>query len=263
MKHRIKHFAYTILPPLAATIVLLIVWEGAGRTFTVKDYLLPIPTRVMSAGLRHAPALLRDSTLTFIEAVMALGIAAILAFFAAVTFQMSAWLRRAFLPIVVASKAVPIIVFAPLFALWFGYGPNGKVALGVVVAFLPIVVNATFGMDAVTTEQLDLFRLHNASKWRTLWKLRLPTAVPFIVPALRLSATLAVLGVVIAEMTGASAGLGATIFVTSATYDTALLFAAALCSLMVCIALLGVIGAIEALALRRFRQDLSPIQHEV
>lgn len=245
------------LPAMVASIVLLAVWEGLGRALAIKEYLLPIPTKILEAASVHAAGLFRDSLFTLGEAAAALVLATLLAFGTAVVFQLNGLLRRAFLPLVIASKSVPIVVFAPLFALWFGYGPSGKVALAILVTFLPIAVNATFGMDAVASEQLDLFRLHGASKWKLLWKLRLPNAIPYIMPALRLSATLGVLGVVIAEMTGAKAGLGATILITSATLDTPLLFAAALCALLVCGALLIGISLVENFALRRFRYDLN------
>ncbi len=244
------------LPALVAAALALVLWEAAGRTLGIKDYLLPVPTKVLEAASAHSVGLLRDSLFTFGESAAALLLATLLAFSTAVLFQLNNVLRQALLPLVIASKSVPIVVFAPLFALWFGYGPSGKVALATLVAFLPIAVNATFGMDAIAAEQLDLFRLHRASKWKVLWKLRLPNAVPFIMPALRLSATLAVLGVVIAEMTGAKAGLGATILITSSTLDTPLLFGAALCALLVCGALLVAISLIENIALRRFRYDL-------
>jgi NitT/TauT family transport system permease protein len=256
MNHTFMRTLRFWLPAVVASLSVLAVWELAGRALSIKDYLLPVPTKILAAATNHSGSLLQDSLFTFAESGVALVLASLLAFGAAVLFQLSVLLRRAFLPLAIVSKSVPIVVFAPLFALWFGYGPSGKVALAVVVAFLPIAVNATFGMDAVAAEQLDLFRLHRASKWKEIWKLRLPNAVAFIIPALRLSATLAVLGVVIAEMTGAKAGLGATILITSATLDTPLLFAAALCALLVCGALLVGISLLESVALRRFRYDL-------
>ena len=258
-----SHLVRELMPALAAACVVLVFWETAGKVFSIKEYLLPAPTRIFASAVEHGLGLAKDSLFTLGEAASGLVLASVFAFGAAFVFQLNAQIRRAFLPLVIASKSVPIVVFAPLFALWFGYGPSGKVALSVVVAFLPVAVNATFGMDAIATEQLDLFRLHGAGKWQVLWKLRLPNAIPFIIPALRLSATLAVLGVVIAEMTGAKAGLGATILITSATLDTPLLFAAALCALLVCGALLAGIRLIEYLALRRFRYDLNSVPEKI
>lgn len=167
-------------------------------------------------------------------------------------------------PWVVLSQTVPLIALAPLVVGW-----GGKIHLGAFawdrwmsvaliasyLAFFPVAVGALRGLQSPTAAQVDLFRSLAASGTRTLWRLRMPAAVPYLVPALRLGAATAVVGAIVAEVsTGTQGGIGRLIisYAQSATGDPAKPWAAIAAAAVLGLVAAGVVGLV-GLGLRRFR----------
>jgi NitT/TauT family transport system permease protein len=170
-------------------------------------------------------------------------------FLAGVAFAHIRPLERIFQPYLVALQAIPIVAIAPLLVIWFGSGLVGKVVLAAFISIFPVVVATTYGLGRVRTETLDLMHILSARPHHVFFKLRLPTSLPFIFSALRVSATLSVIGAIVAEIAGANAGIGHRIMIASYRTETAAMFAAIACASFLGLVFYGTVRAIGAYVL--------------
>jgi NitT/TauT family transport system permease protein len=116
--------------------------------------------------------------------------------------------RRAIMPYLVAFNALPKVAFAPVFVAWFGFGANSKIVMALFVAFFPVIVNTAAGLYSVDADTSMLFQAMESSRWQTLRKFKLPSALPFIFAGLKSAAVFAVVGAVVGEYLGGGKGLG-------------------------------------------------------
>jgi NitT/TauT family transport system permease protein len=137
-------------------------------------------------------------------------------------------------PYIVAFQALPKVAVAPLLIIWFGFGVEGKIVITAVMTFFPLMVNTVAGYQSVERDRIDLARACNASDMQILWKIVLPSAMPFIFAGLNVASVLAILGAIVGEFVGAQAGLGMLLMQYDQQMEIAPLFAVLL--------VLGVIG---------------------
>jgi NitT/TauT family transport system permease protein len=180
----------------------------------------------------------------------------------AVVMARSGIVRRGLLPYLVASQTVPLIALAPIVVSWSGkLHPFGLdvprwvtvALLGAFLAFFPIAVGTLRGLLSTPEASLELMRSYAASWWRTLWKVRFPAAVPQMVPAFRLGAAAAVIGVVVAEISvGLKGGIGRLIieYGRQATSDPAKVYTAVFGAAALGLLMVGLVGAADATATR-------------
>jgi len=214
----------------ALLVLLLAVWEGAGRLGGISALVLPVPSAVLQAlwtGL--ASGYFWPHLLATVQAVL-LGLAAGASFglLAGMALAESVLLERVLRPYVVVSQVVPKLALAPLFVLWFGFGMLPTVLITALVCFFPLMENTLTGLRQVDVQRLQLFRMLGASRLQTLLRLKLPTGLPAILAGLRVAVVLALVGAVVAEFMGASQGLGAVVIAAQGMMDTTLMFAALL-----------------------------------
>jgi NitT/TauT family transport system permease protein len=126
---------------------------------------------------------------------------------------------------VVISQVVPKLALAPLFIVWFGFGMLPTVVMTALICFFPLLENTATSMQEVDPQRLELFRMLRASRWQTLWRLKIPASLPSIMAGLRVAVVLAWVGAVVAEFIGASHGLGALIIAAQGSMDSPLMFA--------------------------------------
>ena len=220
----VKSFLY----PALALVALLAAWELAANAHIVDAIIFPSFSGVVDVMIHERVLLLSNLVITVFESMAAFIIGAMFAFLLALAFEWSVDLRRAFLPYAIGLKATPLIALAPLIILWAGNGLESKIVMGALVAFFPVLVNSLEGLRAVAQEPLDLMKSFGASPLQTLLKIRIPHAVPFVFSSLKIASTLAVVGVVIGEFTGATQGLGHVIVNASYYLEAPLMFAAIL-----------------------------------
>lgn len=214
----------------ALLVLLLAVWEGAGRLGGISALVLPVPSAVLQAlwtGL--ASGYFWPHLAATVQAVL-LGLAAGASFglLAGMALAESVLLERVLKPYVVVSQVVPKLALAPLFVLWFGFGMLPTVLITALVCFFPLMENSLTGLRQVDAQRLQLFRMLGASRLQTLMRLKLPTGLPAILAGLRVAVVLALVGAVVAEFMGASQGLGAVVIASQGMMDTTLMFAALL-----------------------------------
>jgi NitT/TauT family transport system permease protein len=240
-------------PPLAGPLLflgLLFAWEAAVRVFQVQPLLLPAPSAVVAslyAGLRSG-ALLHHFGVTFFETAAGFVLGAVAGLSLGGLIAQSARLERLIYPYVVAFQTIPKVALAPLIVIWFGYGLSAKVVIAATIAFFPVLANTIVGLRAVPADQLELMRAFMATKSQTLWKLRVPQALPYVLVGLDVAAVLAVIGAVVGEFVSAKEGLGFYILQAGFALDTAGVFAA--------LALLAAMGIVIHIGMRALRRRL-------
>ena len=192
--------------PAILALVALALWEAAVRFWQVPAYLVPGPLAIGAAFLADAPLLLRSLLMTLIVTGLALITSVILGVSLAGAMATSRWARAAILPWATVLQVTPIVAIAPLIIVWLDNPFASLVVCATIVAFFPVFSNTAAGLAAAPAEYLDLFRLHGASRWQTLWLLRLPAAIPAFLSGLRISGGLALVGAVVAEFVAGSGG---------------------------------------------------------
>ncbi|MFC3722337.1 ABC transporter permease [Neoaquamicrobium sediminum] len=189
--------------PAIFSLTLLFLWEVLVRAFNVPFVLLPPPSAIGVRIANSLPVLAADVNQTIFKAVFAgyaMGCAA--GFVVAILADRFLFLRRGLLPIGNMVSALPIIGIAPIMVMWFGFDWQSKAAVVVVMTFFPMLVNTVAGLTAAGHMERDLMRTYASSYWQTLFKLRLPAAMPFIFNALKINSTLALIGAIVAEFFG-------------------------------------------------------------
>lgn len=194
-------------PPVLFLLLVLLVWEAAVVWFQTPIYLLPGPLRVAQAALTNLAGLAQSTAITAIAAGCGFAASVLAGVAVALVFSQSAAIRHSCYPYAIFLQTVPIVAIAPLIITWFGYGFQSVVIVSFVLSLFPIITNATTGMVAIDPLLLDLFHLHQATRWQILWKLRVPNAVPAIVTGAKTSSGLAVVGAIVGEFF-VGAGLG-------------------------------------------------------
>jgi len=195
--------ALAILIPLIFGAWLLILWEILVRGFAVPFVLLPPPSAIGERLANSIPILAADFRQTFLKAVIAgYAIGSTAGFLFAIVADRVPFLRRGLLPVGNMVAALPIIGIAPIMVIWLGFDWQSKAAVVAVMTFFPMLVNTVTGLAAAGREERDLMRTYAAGYWRSLVKLRLPAAMPFVFNALKINSTLALIGAIVAEFFG-------------------------------------------------------------
>jgi NitT/TauT family transport system permease protein len=207
---------------------VLVFWEILVRALEVPRVLLPAPSLILEALAAHAPRLWADAVQTVGKAVLvgwALGCG--LGFTVALAIDRLPFLQRGLLPVASLTSAVPLVAVAPIAVMWFGFEWPSKAAVVVLMTFFPMLVSTLAGLQAAGMLERELMHSYAASYARTLLALRLPCALPFIVSALKINATLALIGAIVAEFFGSpTQGLGFRISTEAARMNMPLVWAA-------------------------------------
>jgi NitT/TauT family transport system permease protein len=206
---------------------LLLAWEALCRFGHVSALVLPAPTVIAGAVWQGLITgfLWPHVWQTTQELLLGLVSGCVLGFASGVLMGESALLRRLLMPYVVTSQVVPKLALAPLFIVWFGFGTLPIVVMTALICFFPLLENTLTGIQLVDAQRLELFRILGATRWQTLWRLRVPAGLPGILAGLRVAVVLALVGAVVGEFIGASKGLGALIIAAQGSMDTPLMFA--------------------------------------
>ncbi len=185
-------------------------WQVLVTVFEVSRVLLPSPSLIGASAVDHAGALWKDFNQTVVKAVVVgwvVGCA--LGFAVAVAIDRTPFLQRGLLPVASLTSAVPLVGVAPIAVMVFGFDWTSKAAVVVLMTFFPMLVSTLAGLQAAGKLERELMHSYAAGYWRTLSALRLPTAMPFVLGALKVNATLALIGAIVAEFFGSTTqGLG-------------------------------------------------------
>ena len=235
----------TLLPTAAFLAVVLAGWELAVRIWQVPAFLLPSPSAV-AVRLAGDPLFFgREGLVTLGEALGGLTIGGALAMGTGLLMAQWRWLERALLPVAVVAKVTPVVVVAPLFVLWFGFGAWPRLLIAALLAFFPILIGAVAGLRAVPTAPREVLLTLDAGVAEEALLLRLPSALPQLYAALKVATTLALLGAVVAEWVGGDRGLGRAILLANSNLDTTTALAGVATIAAIGMALIGGLTLLE------------------
>lgn len=203
---RPKTSAY--LAPALTAAALVALWQAVCSFGVVPSYLLPSPIDVVVALVADLPLLAGHAATTLAEAGLGLAVGVAVGFAVAVLMDRFDAVYRALDPLITVSQTIPTVAIAPLLVLWFGYGILPKVVLVVLTTFFPITVSLASGFRSVDPDVVDLMRTMDATRWQVFRYAKLPAAAEQFFGGLRISATYAIVGAVIAEWLGGFSGLG-------------------------------------------------------
>lgn len=235
------------LPAVTAVVLLVVVWQVYTSVSGIRPQVLPSPTRVVSQGWSHRDALLTNASATLQVTLVGFAVSLAVAWILAVVVDFSPWLRRALVPLFVASQTLPIIAIAPLMIIWFGFGLLPKILVIALTTFFPMAIGLIEGFASTDRDAGSLLRSMGASRWAEFRYVRLPSALPRFFTALRIGITYAVVGAVFSEYVGASSGLGIYMAQQKNSFRTDLVLAAVLVTSLISIALFLLTFAVERL----------------
>ena len=205
---------------------LLFIWWAVVVGFGVQPFIAPSPTLVLQTMVAKRDVLLLNLLPTAMEAAGGFLIGNLAAILIATLFVHSKTLEKIFFPVVLMFNAIPIVAKAPILVLIMGNGMEPKITIAALVCFFPTLVNMVRGLEAVNPQTMELMRVLSASKSEVFFKVRLYNALPFLFSALRIAASMSVIGAVVGEWIGATQGIGAMIIQATYNFDSALLYSA-------------------------------------
>ena len=224
-------------------VVLLLVWQYGVIWLDVPTYILPPPSDVavalwrgLDAGIFSRGGYWLHTGVTLSEVLLGFVIGSTAGLVLGTIISQVRIIEATFSVYLIAIQSLPKIALAPIIVLWFGFGLTSKVVIICLLTFFPLLVNSMAGFRAVEPERIELMRAIGANGWQMFWKVRLPSAMPYIFAGLDMAAVFAVVGAVVGEFVGAQRGLGVLILSMNASMDTAGTF-----SVFIILSLIGVL----------------------
>ncbi len=238
------------LPAWVFLIVLMALWETAVNREWVAAYLLPAPSEIYATTVELWPEIWSATQSTFNSILWGIGASFCIGVTLAIAFFAVPLLRRAILPFCVFFQTVPIIAIAPLLVIWFGFGETTVKASAFIVSLFPILANTLTGLQETDPLLREMFALYKPSRWKTIIKLQVPSAIPYILTGLRISVGLATIGAIVGEFI-AGGGLGSLIDSARTQQRVDLVFSGVIASSVLALLLVLSIDLISGLLLRR------------
>jgi ABC-type nitrate/sulfonate/bicarbonate transport system permease component len=205
--------------PIVFSVILLLIWQLSVDTGVISRNLLPSPTDVGSTLIEILPDIYNHTLVTLTEAFAGFFASILLALILAILMDSVKVIKKAIYPILVVSQTVPLIVLAPLFVMWFGYGMMPKIIVVILVCFFPILISLLDGLSSVDKDMINLLKSMKASRLQIFRLVKFPAAMVSFFSGLRIAATYSIMGAIIGEWMGGKAGLG--IYMTRVKYSFA------------------------------------------
>jgi NitT/TauT family transport system permease protein len=246
------------LLPVVVLAAGIAVWELVVRINNIQPYVLPAPSAILATLIADRAVLFQSLLTTLLTTLEGFAAAAIGGVALALLFNLSKWLEYSLFPYAVVLQVTPVIAIAPLLLIYLSQ-PMAVVVCAWIVGFFPVLSNTTLGLNSVDRNLAGLFRLYGASRLQTLWFLKLPAALPFILGGLRIAGGLSLIGAVVAEIAAGSAGAGSGLAYRIAESGYRLniprMFAALLLLSVAGIVIYGMLALTSHLVLRRWHES--------
>lgn len=248
-----------LLAPLCTGLGLVLLWELVVRLKGIPPFILPSPSLVLRTLVNDWPLLSGSLWITLSIALAALSAAVVVGLLLSLLFAQSRWVEMSLFPYAVVLQVTPVVAIAPLIIIWADNLTVSLLICAWLVAFFPILSNTTTGLNSADHHLMDLFKLYRASRWQTLWHLRLPFALPYFLAGLRISGGLALIGAVVAEFVAGTGGTasGLAFRIMEAGYNLLIprMFAALLLISLCGIVLFACLSLITHLSLHRWHDS--------
>lgn len=226
---------------------ILLVWQGIAALRIYPEFIIPQPLTVLEKLVEISlnGRLWLHAGTTLAQVLIGLVIGVLCGLMLGYVMAKSRVLDAAISPIIVTLQSTPVVAYAPLLVIWFGTGMTSKVVTCALIVFFPMLMNTVVGVRGVPLSLRDLMRSLKATRWQTFMRLEVPAALPVLLGGLKVSATLAVIGVVVGEFVSADAGLGYLLKVARQAFDTPLVFAAVIVLAVIARTLYGLVSWVE------------------
>ncbi|HXJ01695.1 MAG TPA: ABC transporter permease [Micropepsaceae bacterium] len=249
-----------MLLPVALGFAVLILWEALVAAYRIPRFVLPAPSAIWQALLDDFPSLMASLWTTLRITLLAFALAVISGVALAVLFSQSRIVEMTLYPYAVILQVTPIVAIAPLIIIWVGFERINLalLILAWIVAFFPILSTTTLGLRSADHNLVDLFRLHGASNWQILTRLRLPSALPYLLNGMKTSGGLALIGTVVAEYgagSGTATGLAWRIVEAGNRLQIARMFAALFLLAALGVAIFFALALLEYWALHKWHES--------
>ena len=222
MKNNLKNKLY----PVIFFILLLIAWEAIARSGVFPPFILPAPTRIITSLVTDFKTIGPHILITLYETLTGFIIAIILSVAIAISMDAVLTLKKTLYPLLVVSQTIPIIILAPLFIIWFGYGYLPKIIIVILICFFPVTISLLQGLSTTDKELIDLMRSMGANKYQVYRFVKIPSAMPGFFSGLKIAATYSIMGATIGEWVGGRSGLGVYMIRAKHSFATDRVFAA-------------------------------------
>jgi len=242
-----------LIPALAWTAALIVVWESAGRILGVHPDFLPTPSRILLEWVRESGRLRAHGIITAAEVFGGFLLSLVLSIPASILVALTPSLDRSLLPMMAALRRAPLIAATPLAFIWLGFGFRSIVLLACLLSFLTLTPGFVEGLRSVSENVLDLMRLANLGPVSIFARLRLPSCLPRAFAAMKTAVPLVVGVVVIGEFVDGQKGLGYLMLAAAFKLETSLVFAALAAVMLIGLILYGAVVFAELALVRRRR----------
>jgi NitT/TauT family transport system permease protein len=215
---------------------MLVLWELACRVLGIPAYLVPRPSAIFADTLALAGPVAIHTLATTKTVLLGFLASLVVSLPLAVLLTASPLIANSIYPLLVLTQSIPKVALAPILVVIFGSNELPRVVVTFLVAFFPLVLAIAAGITAVPPELIELGRACRAGRWKELWRIRLPYAVPFVFSGLKAAITLSVVGAVVGEFVNADRGLGYLIVTSTAFFKVPLAWGA-----LLLLSLLGIV----------------------
>jgi NitT/TauT family transport system permease protein len=231
--------------PIGISVILLVLWEIAVRALEIRSIILPPPSEIIETVVSRRDLLFAQLWPSLYLTVLGFALSVVGGILVAILVTYSSIMRKGFYPVIVVSQVIPKVSIAPLFIVWFGTGTMSSLLLAFLVAFFPMTINAAMGFQAIDEDIHRMARTFMGSRWQIFWKIRMPNALPYIFGGMKISITLAIIGVIVSEFVASQQGIGYIIKLAGGLLDTPLMMAAIAVLSITGLVLYGIIVAVE------------------
>lgn len=195
--------------PLALAVVLIVAWQGLVTGMKLPPYLVPSPILMMETLVVNFGAFMLALSVTLRVTLLAFVVATVIGVTVSFLFVQSRLIETTLFPYAILLQVTPIVAVAPLIIIWVKNPTAAMVLCATLVALFPIIANTTLGLRSVDPDLQAYFKMNGATRWQTLRRLRIPSALPYFFGGLRISSGLALIGAVVAEFVAGTGGSGA------------------------------------------------------
>lgn len=189
-------------------VFILFVWEIVVKIQNIPLYVLPPPTKVITAFINDFENLINHASVTVFEAILGVFISIFLAILIGILMDLFESVKKAIYPLLIVTQTVPVIVLTPLFIIYLGFGILPKIVIVVLMCFFPICINFSNALENVDESFINLAKFYGASKYKIYKVIKIPATIPQILSGIKISVTYSIGGAVVGEWIGAKSGLG-------------------------------------------------------
>ena len=242
---RLRGFIASVLPAAILLVVIIVLWSVLSDAGIIPNYILPTPGAIGHEFTANSRVLIKHASATILEALSGFLIGNIVAILMSSLLTMNGWLKDAFFPFALLSRAIPIVVFTPVAIVMLGRGLPPILAIVSFSVYFPTFLNMMRGLNSVDADYEELLHTLSATPLQRLRLIQFPASMPYLFAALKVSASGAFISAVVTEWIGSSAGLGYLVVDAAQYFRLPTMWAAIFTSAGLTLVLLGIVTLLE------------------